>query len=37
LGHEFFVIEENKTKAHKSLLNFIQNKIDDPKENCYKK
>ena len=35
-GMRFFVLAENKTKAHRYLLTYIQSKIDDIEERCYK-
>jgi hypothetical protein len=35
-GMRFFVMAKNKTEAHEYLLAFLQSKIDDPKERCYK-
>lgn len=32
-GAEFFVMAENKTKAHEYLLKYLENKIVD--EKCY--
>ncbi|GEM_PF-2560054 len=35
-GEEFYVMAENKIDAHKYLLKYLQEKIDDPRNHVYK-
>jgi hypothetical protein len=34
-GHEYFMIAENKIKAHEYLLKYLSELLSDEKEKCY--